>query len=394
MKTRVPLWLLILVTISGTLAMHMFVPAMPAASRSLGASVSMMQMTISIYIVGLATGQLVYGPLSDALGRKPLLLVGLALYTVGSLAAALSSDVQMLIAARLFQALGGCAGIALGRAIVRDMSLPEQAVRDLALLNLLVMVGPGLAPLLGSGLAMLFGWRSIFMLLAMLGGITFLFTWRRLPETGCPTGSIRIGALGRDYILLLRSSAFLGFALGGACATTSMYAFITAAPFVFSSQLHRSLQEVGLCLGMLTIGVALGNALTRHFIGKISSGRLLMIGTCISMVSALILLGIIVSGKMTVFTITGLVAIFALGGGITSPAAMTRALSVDAKLIGSAAGMYGCTQMAVGAICSSLVGISSNPALASASVLAGAAMLGQAGLWFALRCKPSAQAAF
>jgi DHA1 family bicyclomycin/chloramphenicol resistance-like MFS transporter len=112
------------------------------------------------------------------------------------------------------------------------------------------------------------------------------------------------------------------------------------------------------------------------------------------MLSALILLGIIVSGNMTVFTITGLAAIFALGGGITSPAAMTRALSVDAKLVGSAAGMYGCTQMAVGAICSSLVGISANPALASASVLAGAALLGQAGLWFALRCKPASHAGF
>lgn len=111
--TRAPLWLLILVTISGNLAMHMFVPAMPAASRSLGVSVSMMQITINIYMVGLAAGQLVYGPLSDALGRKPLLLVGLALYTAGSLAAALSSDVHMLIAARLFQALGGCAGITL-----------------------------------------------------------------------------------------------------------------------------------------------------------------------------------------------------------------------------------------------------------------------------------------
>lgn len=238
------------------------------------------------------------------------------------------------------------------------MSLPEQAVRDLALLNLLVMVGPGLAPLLGAGIAMLFGWRSIFVLLAMLGGITFAFAWRKLPETGCPTGSIRIGAPGRDYIVLLRSPTFLGFALGGACATTSMYAFITAAPFVFTSQLHRFLQAVGLFLGMLTIGVVLGNALTRHFIGKISSGRLVMIGTCISMVSALILLGIIVFGNMTVFTIIGLAAMFALGGGITSSAAMTRALSVDAKRIGSAAGLYGCTQMAVGAVCSSLVGIS------------------------------------
>jgi DHA1 family bicyclomycin/chloramphenicol resistance-like MFS transporter len=383
-KTKAPLWLLVLITISGTLAMHMFVPALPDAARTFGASTAAMQMTISVYILGLAVGQLIYGPLSDGLGRRPMLIVGLSLYTVAGLAAALASGVQTLVAARLFQALGGCAGLALGRAIVRDRAQADEAVRDLALLNLMMMVGPGLAPLLGSGLTVAFGWRSIFLLLAALGGVTLLFTWRLLPETSRPTGNISVAALVRDYALLLRSPRFMGFALGGGCATTSIYAFIAAAPFILSSQLHRSLHEVGLYLGLLMVGMSLGNALTRHLIRKVSLERLLIAANLVSMASAMTLLVVTLIGALTVAGVMGPMFLFALGAGASSPAALTKALGVDSTLIGSAAGLYGFTQMAVGALCTFAVGIGQNPALAAACVLTVAAVLGQAGLWVAL----------
>ncbi len=383
-KEKPPLWLLVLITISGTLAMHMFVPALPEAARTLGASTAAMQMTISVYILGLAVGQLVYGPLSDGLGRRPMLMLGLALYTAAGLAAALASSVQILVAARLFQALGGCAGLALGRAIVRDRAQADEAVRDLALLNLMMMVGPGLAPLLGSGLTVAFGWRSIFLLLAALGGVTLLFTWRLLPETSRPTGNLSVAALVRDYALLLRSPRFMGFALGGGCATTSIYAFIAAAPFILSSQLHRPLHEVGLYLGLLMVGMALGNALTRQLIRRVSIDRLLIAANVVSMASALALLVVTLIGALTVADVMGPMFLFALGAGASSPAALTKALGVESKLIGSAAGLYGFTQMAVGALCTFAVGIGQNPALAAACVLAVAAVSGQLGFWFAL----------
>lgn len=128
--TKAPIWLLVLITLSGTLAMHLFVPALPDAGRDFGASTAVMQTTISAYIVGLAVGQLIYGPLSDGMGRRPMLMVGLAIYTSAGVVAALSTSVQALIVARLFQALGGCAGLALGRAIVRDTARPDEAVRE------------------------------------------------------------------------------------------------------------------------------------------------------------------------------------------------------------------------------------------------------------------------
>ncbi len=390
LKTRAPLWLLVLVTISGTLAMHMFVPALPDAAHSFGASNAAMQMTISIYILGLACGQLVYGPLSDGIGRRPMLIAGLALYTIAGVVAALASSVHLLVGARLFQALGGCAGLALGRAIVRDTAQADEAVGDLALLNLMMMIGPGLAPLLGSGLALAFGWRSIFVLLAALGALTLLFAWRRLPETAHPRGGIRLATLAHDYGRLLRSRSFVGFAVGGGCATTSIYAFIATAPFIFSAQLHRPVHEIGLYLGLIIVGMSLGNALTRQLVRTMTVERILLLGNAVSGFSALALLAVVLAGDLTVASAVGLMFLFALGAGTSSPAALTKALSVDSTVVGSAAGLYGFTQMAVGAVCSYLVGFGHNPALATAGVLAAATILGQVGFWAALGSERSA----
>lgn len=387
---QAPLWLLVMITISGTLAMHMFVPALPEAAQALGVGGGTMQMTISVYIMGLAGGQLVYGPLSDSLGRRPMLLVGLTLYTVAGLVAACASGIHTLIAARLFQALGGCAGLALGRAIVRDTAPPDEAVRALALMNLMMMIGPGLAPLLGSGLVALSGWRAIFVLLTLLGAVTLACTWRLIPETGKPTGTLSVAVLLHDYSLLLRSRAFLGYALGGGCATTSIYAFIAAAPFIVTTQLHRPLHEVGIYLGLLIAGMSVGNALTRRLVRPVGIEKLLRVGIAISVVSGLVLLLVVLTGRLTVAVMIGCMFLFALGAGMSSPAALSKALGVDATIVGSAAGLYGFSQMAVGALCTFLAGLGSNPVLAAALVLSGAAIVGHVSFRAGLRAERDA----
>ena len=137
-----PLWLLTLITFSGTLAMHIFVPALPEAARGLGASIGEMQLTMSVYIFGLAVGQLAYGPLSDRYGRRPVLVAGLVLYTLAGTAACFVGDVHHLIVARLFQALGGCAGMVIGRAMVRDTAGAQDSARRLATMNLMAGATP------------------------------------------------------------------------------------------------------------------------------------------------------------------------------------------------------------------------------------------------------------
>ena len=386
-RRPVPLWLLVLVTFSGTLAMHMFVPALTIAAQSLHVDAATIRMTISVYIVGLAVGQLVYGPLSDAFGRRPTLLAGLALYTAGGLLAALAPDVRVLVAARLVQAAGGCAGLLLGRAIVRDTAESNDAVRRLALMNLMTMVGPGLAPLAGALLAGAFGWRAIFVLLTALGVLNFTVSWRLLPETGKPGGNISASGVARDYRALLGSPRFLGFAFGGGCATTSFYGFIAAAPFIFIDQLHRPIREVGLYLGLLVVGVSLGNILASRLVGRFTIERLLMAGNLVSLGAASALLAALLAGQAGAFAFAfeALMIAYCVGAGLCSPAASMLSISVDPRRIGSAAGLYGFMQMTIGALCTTLAGLGHDPALAATAVLVGAALLAQASFRVALR---------
>ncbi len=384
-RTAPPLWLLVLVTMSGTLAMHMFVPALPYAAAELLSSVPQAQMTISLYIIGLALGQLLYGPLSDALGRRPALMAGLILYLLAGIIAALTTSLYMLIAARLLQALGGCAGLALGRAIVRDTADAETVVSRLALLNLMMMIGPGLAPILGSMIAATLGWRAIFWVLAGLGAVALISTWMLLPETGRPTGGFSGRRMLADYRELFGSGRFIGFAIGGGMATTSVYAFIAAAPFIFVTELHRPLQEVGLYLGLMIAGMSVGNALTGRLIRSVPINYLLMGGNTLSVVSALLLVLTTVSGDLNLPVVLVLIFLFTCGVGLTGPSALTKSLSVTPLLTGSAAGLYGFLQMAAGAISTSLVSLGPDPAFSAAAVLLGAVLLAQLAFSISLR---------
>ncbi len=380
-----PLWLLALLTFSGTLAMHVFVPALPVAAVDLGAAPGPMQLTVSLYIMGLALGQLVYGPLSDRLGRRPTLMAGLVLYTAASLAAAAAPDAEVLIVLRLFQALGGCAGLVLGRAIVRDTALPTDAARRLALMNLMVTLGPGVAPLVGSALAGTFGWRSIFLALAAFGAVNILLSWRLLPETAVAGSSGGTRTLLRNYAGLLRSPAFLGYAIGGGCATTSMYAFIAGAPFVLVQQLGRTGAEVGPIIAVLVLGVWVGSILASRLITRVALRRLLILANLLSVAAALILLLGVLAGQLSVALVVATMFLFTLGVGTAAPAALTQAIGVNPQVIGSASGLYGFTQMAVGALCTALAGLGSNPALAAALVLAASGVVAQGAFWVALR---------
>ena len=385
-KRSAPLWLLVLVTFSGTLAMHMFVPALTVAGRDLHVDAATIRMTISVYIFGLAVGQLVYGPLSDVFGRRPTLLAGLALYTAGGLAATLAPNVGVLIAARLVQAAGGCAGLLLGRAIVRDTAESNDAVRRLALMSLMTMIGPGLAPLVGGLLAGAFGWRAIFVVLTALGVLNFGVSWRLLPETGTPSGRISAASVARDYRALLGSPRFLGFAAGGGCATTSFYGFIAAAPFIFINELHRPLHEVGIYLGLLIVGVSIGNIIAGRLIGRvITIERLLVAGNLVSVAAAAVVLAAFLALRPGVFAIEALMIVYCVGAGMCSPAVSTLSISVDPRLIGSAAGLYGFLQMTIGAACTTLAGLGHDPAVAACAVLMGASLLAQAAFRIALR---------
>jgi DHA1 family bicyclomycin/chloramphenicol resistance-like MFS transporter len=384
-----PLWLLALLTFSGTLAMHIFIPALPIASADLGTNSAAIQLTISFYIFGLALGQLIVGPLADRFGRRPVLMVGLCLYTIAGLASALAPDINFLLVARLFQALGGCTGLVLGRAIVRDTSELSEAARRLALMNLVVVLGPGVAPIIGGAMAEFLGWRSIYFALCGMGFVGLVLTWFLLPETGGLSRSQSSANVMRSYGHLFSSPAFLGYAIGGGCSTTSMYAFIAAAPFVFINDLHRSGREVGIYLAIIFIGIWLGSLVASRLARRTAIANLMVKANLLSLASALFLLIVVLTGHLSVILAVGSMMVFTFGVGIASPSAMAEALSVNPRIAGSSSGVYGFSQMTIGAICTALVGLGSDQALSSAVVLVGISILGQFAFWIANRASRS-----
>lgn len=383
MPAPVRLWLLTLIVFSGTLAMHIFVPALPSAARDFGVSAAAIQQTLSFYIVGLAVAQLIYGPLSDRFGRRRTLMAGLVLFTLAGLVAAVTAEVQTLVVARLFQALGGGAGLVLGRAMVRDTSPSgSETMRRLATMNLFITAGPALAPVVGAVITETLGWRPIFWMLCAFGAANILLTWRMLPETNRSFNAGETASLMKSYRQLLRTPTFLACCLGAGCATTAMYAFIAAAPFMFVEQMHRSPYEVGIYLAILVLGIALGTIVVGRAYRRFTSIDLALCSTALGLVCAVIMLGAVLVGFLNAYFFVAMSFVAGIGIGITAPSSLAIAMNVNREVIGSASGLYGFGQMAVGAICTTLVGLGDNPALTSTIILTGAYSIAQACFWY------------
>ncbi|MBQ0133305.1 MAG: multidrug effflux MFS transporter, partial [Comamonas sp.] len=316
--------------------------------------------------MGLALGQLIYGPISDTWGRRPALLVGLCVYLGASVMALCAPTLQWLVAARLLQALGGAAGITLGRAIVRDISAPERVTKDLALLNLLTLVGPGLGPIVGAYLADHFGWRAVYVFLVAIGAVMLGCAWRLLPETNAHRRPLALRRIATDYRSLLRNRRFTAFMLGGACSSTALYPYLATAPYIVHEQLGLPISAVGWFAASTIVGAGLGTMVTRKLAGRWPVERFLFIGSGVGLALATVFWVLQSLGWLTAPWLMGIRVVMTFGAGMASPAAISRALAAAPQLTGTAAGLYGFGQMAMGAIGTVLVGFGHVPALSCA----------------------------
>lgn len=368
--SRAPFLLLVALTACGTLGMHVIIPALPATARAMDISISTVQLTITLYLIGLSIGQLVYGPLSDRFGRRPVLLVGMTLFTVASIITALAPDPEILVGARILQSLGGCSGLVLGRAAVRDSATPDKAAGQLALLTLTMSMVPAIAPAIGGFITAYIHWRASYVLLAAIGGLTLAWTVLALPETNRDqaTGS-SVSLLWRGYARLIRSRVFLGFALGGALSTTSFYGFMAAAPFIFENHLGQRPQDVGLYYLILMVGVACGS-LAANRMSKVVSLRVgVTVANAITVVGAIGFALANLLDAVTVPIIVGTITFFMVGAGMTSPFALAGSVSADPRIIGAASGLYGFCQMGFGMLCTVVVEVWSPGAIYPVSTI-------------------------
>jgi DHA1 family bicyclomycin/chloramphenicol resistance-like MFS transporter len=351
-RERAPFLLLVALTACGTMGMHVIIPALPATARALNMSIGTTQLTITLYLIGLAVGQLFYGPVSDRFGRRPVLLMGLTLFTVASVVVACAPNAGVLIGSRILQSIGGCAGLVLGRAAVRDSATPDKAAGQLAMLTLVMSMVPALAPAVGGYITAYIHWRASYVLLAAMGGLTLLVTLLILPETNRErVGGSSFGSLLSGYVTLSRSRAFLGYAIGGACSTTSFYAFMSASPFIFENVLHRPTQEVGLYYILLMGGVGAGSFGANRLSRIVTLRRGLWLANLVTIAGALLFMLFDVFDLLSGPSVTGAVTLFMIGAGMASPFALAGSVSVNPRTIGAASGMYGFFQMGYGMLC-------------------------------------------
>jgi DHA1 family bicyclomycin/chloramphenicol resistance-like MFS transporter len=346
----------------GALSIDMYLPGLPAIADELHTGMAAVQQTLAAFFLGMALGQLLYGPISDRLGRRPPLLVGCGLYVLASLGCALAPSIQSLVLLRFAQAVGACAGMVLGRAVVRDLFDPREAARMYSLLMLLMGAAPITAPLIGGQILLAFGWRAIFVALAGFGLACFAAVLVALPETAPRESRPRSGAAAvlRAYGGLLADRRFMAYAALSALALGAMFTYIAGSPFVFI-ELHGVRPErYGLVFGTNALGLIGAAQLNRWLLRQYGSAQLLGVGlrvmaTCGVLLALATVLGVGGFPAMLVL-LFGCVA----SNGVVQPNVLALALAPHGRQAGSASALIGASQAAVGAALGMLVGLLHN----------------------------------
>lgn len=373
-------WLLLLAALTAfaPLSIDMYLPALPSIAADFGTDTTAAQFTLSSFFIGLALGQVVYGPLADRHGRKPPLYAGLALYCVASLGCALATSLPMLIVLRFMQALGGCAGIVIARAIVRDCYDAHASARVFSLLVLIMGLAPILAPLLGGWILWLIGWRAIFVVLMLFGLGCLLAVWRRLRETRPPDLVLDAGirpALA-VYRELLGERRFLGYVLAGGLAHAGIFAYITGSPHVFIEVYGVPPQHFGWLFGLNALGLIASTQINRYLLSRISADTILRRANRATALLGLGLVTVAAGGWGGLPLLMLMLMGYSVSLGFTAPNAMANALAYQAHRAGSASALLGSLQFSLATLASAMAGLAGHgSALPMAAIIAGCGVL-------------------
>jgi DHA1 family bicyclomycin/chloramphenicol resistance-like MFS transporter len=345
------LFLLMAMTSIGPTTLNVVVPALPQMANRLATDVATIQLAVTVYLLALAAGQLVMGPLSDRFGRRPVILAGLALTAAASVLAVLVGTVGSLILARVLQALGASAGLVASRAIIRDLFDKNRAAAMIGLVATVMVVVPTLGPLIGGLLDTAFGWEAIFLFTAVTSAIIVVWAAVALPETrglNAPPGAQQ--GFFRDLGALARSAKFAGYVCAGAFGSATFFAFLGGGPHVVITLMERSPAEFGIWFAGSSIGYMSGNFAASRLSTRFGIDRMIWAGIAFEVA------GVALAAVLAAFALSwGPFIVFApqlvvnFGNGLLLPGAISGAVSVRPQAAGSAAGIIGCTQMALGA---------------------------------------------
>lgn len=342
----------------GPLSTDMYLPAFPMLMESFDADINQVQHTLSIFLIGFALAQLIYGPLSDRFGRKPVLMGGLLLFALSSLAIVFAHSITTLSALRLLQAIGGSAGPVLGRAMVRDIYGPTESARLLSYISTAMAVAPAAAPIIGGYLAVWFGWHSIFLFLAVYGAMGLLLLWIRIPETA-PPGShhiMTVGNLLKNYGILLKHPTWRWYTLTCSFVFAGLFSFLSGSSFIIIEFLGYKEEQFGLFFALVVIGFMLGTQIAGRLVRRIGINRLLGYGSLIAATGGVSMLILALSEVHHVAAVVVPHMVYMVGVGIVMPQSMAGALAPFPHMAGAASALLGFIQMSFAAGVGVLVG--------------------------------------
>ena len=386
-----PLAILVALAAVSPMALNIFMPSVPGLDVVFGTDPATVQLTLSLFLMAFAVAQLGYGPLSDRYGRRVCMLVGMGLFLVGTALCLVAWSIEALILGRIIQAVGGCCGLVLSRAIVRDVYDRDEAASRIAYVIMGMVVAPMIAPIVGGTLDDLFGWRASFIVVLVSGAVVLAFTLRLLVET--KHGRVPLPSLPSlfgSYWALLKRPQFLGYTGNVAFTSAGFFAFLGAGPVIIVELYGYSRTAYGVFFAISAVGYMTGNWIASQISQRLGIERMMLLGGLITAAGSLALLILLLAGWEHWMAIFLPMTVHAVGNGIGLPNGLAGAVSVDPWRAGTASGLAGFFQMGVGALASALVGaLVITEAWPMAAVICGTGLVSAVSAYIMLRYAPT-----
>lgn len=366
-----------LLTSIGPFSIDMYLPAFPDIAEGLHTTIARVTLSLSSFFIGISAGQLIYGPLLERFGRKTPLFFGLSLYILASLGCALAPSVDGLIWFRLLQALGGCAGMVVARAMVRDFFEVKENAKIFSLLMLVVAVSPIIAPTLGGYITAHLGWQYVFVMLIVLamiilGGVYFYLPESKKPDSGF---SLKPELILSNYIGIIRHPQFYTYSLTGAIAAAGLYAYISGSPHVFMEIFKVTEQQYGWIFALIAMGLITASQVNTVLLKNHSSDQIIKAALICQSLTGVILAVITYTGFADLFVTIFFIFLFLCCQGFIFPNASALSMAPFGHKAGSASALMGAIQMSIGAAASALVSLLQNYIPPMTAVMACCALL-------------------
>lgn len=376
----------------GPFTVDLYLPAFPDVATDLGVGDAAIQLTLTATMVGFALGQLIVGPLSDALGRRRPLIIATAVHILASIAVAFAPTIELVMAGRVLQGIGAAGGGVVAMAMVRDLFGGQQLIRMLSRMALVTGLAPVLAPVIGSQLLNVMEWRGIFLALAAYGVLMTVVAGWLMVET-LPAerrGRLEMSAIGRRYRHLFTDAAFVGVAIVGSMTFTALFAYLSASSLLLQDQFGLTAQQYGIVFAVNSIGLVIGTQASARLMRVLAprtvttAGLTVMLGGAV----ALLVCGLLGTGVLPV-----MISLFFVVSpvGLIMPTVQVTALANHAGEAGTAASLIGALNMGIAGLASPLVGAAGVSVTSMAIVMIGALAVGHAALWSIVRRRASSE---